>query len=128
MANPDDASRNGDNSSRVSGSTNEQGENGFEFRLFSTSTKERALGDLDNVAQRVNLKSPTPVTTEPGFVQPRRSDTYYFANKVSAEQKEDYERAAVSGEDVRKGLEARQVRCGQCCLCGQVTNLLSSRD
>lgn len=79
----------------------EDEEDEFEFRLFATPGKP-------TTAVRVRVRSPTPAHGEPGFVQPRRSDGYYFTGSNN-EKAEQYRDAAVTGEELVKGLRVRWV-------------------
>lgn len=74
-------------------------EDAFEFRLFS---KKSALVPG---AQRIVLRSPTPTNQNPGFLVPSRPDSYYFTNASSIEKIQQYQQAAVTGDDIMKGLK-----------------------
>lgn len=74
-------------------------EDAFQFRLFS---KKAAL---DPEAQRIVLRSPTPTNQNPGFLVPSRPDSYYFTNASSIEKLQQYQQAAVTGDDIIKGLK-----------------------
>ena len=71
----------------------------FQFRLFS---KKAALFPE---AQRIVLRSPTPTNQNPGFLVPSRPDSYYFTNASSIEKIQQYQQAAVTGDDIMKGLK-----------------------
>ncbi|MCJ1282408.1 hypothetical protein MMC26_001731 [Xylographa opegraphella] len=85
----------------------EREDDGYEFRLFAQST----IGTLSSKAEptkpsRIVLRSPSPEVGQPGFIQPRRPDSYYFTTKATVEEESRYESAAVSGEAV----QAEQLR------------------
>lgn len=74
-------------------------EDAFQFRLFS---KKAALFPE---AQRIVLRSPTPTNQNPGFLVPSRPDSYYFTNALNIEKIQQYQQAAVTGDDIMKGLK-----------------------
>ncbi|MCJ1400561.1 hypothetical protein MMC11_003767 [Xylographa trunciseda] len=77
-------------------------EDAFEFRLFSKpSVGQSSSTEAPAQASRIVLRSPSPVVGEPGFVQPRRPDSYYFTTKATVEKKSAYESVAFSGEAIR---------------------------
>ena len=84
-------------------------ENGLEFRLF---TKPPGVSAKHTAATRVVVRSPTPVGGEPGFVIPRRQDTYYFTGSTNTELMEQYRSAAVTSEGILEGLKAQWVYQG----------------
>ncbi|MCJ1243566.1 hypothetical protein MMC30_000763 [Trapelia coarctata] len=72
-------------------------EEAFEFRLFS----KPGSGDQAPVKpSRILIRSPSPVIGEPGFLQPRRSDKYYFATTPTCEQRACFEAAAISADAI----------------------------
>ena len=79
---------------------------GFEFRLFSKPTSASQSKDIKDTAiserQRINIRTPTPDAENAGFLQPHRSDSYYIQTELSAVERDQYEAAAVSGEDVKR--------------------------
>lgn len=84
----------------------------FEFRLFSRKPCINSLPLNGPVLQKIVLRSPTPINKSPGFLIPRRPDAYYFTEKVTnAKTTEQYQSAAVAGEDVIAGLHQLWV-CG----------------
>ncbi|MCJ1253457.1 hypothetical protein MMC24_001269 [Lignoscripta atroalba] len=84
----------------------------FEFRLFSKSTsKPLHTNERAGVPLRVNIRSPSPCVGEPGFLRPRRSDTYYFKGDPSVEEKEQYRSAAVSGDEITRQISVRWHGC-----------------
>lgn len=78
---------------------------GYDFRLFAKPTKSSD----PSVGKRIILKSPTPPSGDPGFVNARRPDTYYFKGAPSDELREQYRQAAISGEQLARGLDVRWV-------------------
>lgn len=81
----------------------EPSEDVFQFRLFSKKSSSVP------VAQRVVLRSPTPTNQNPGFLVPSRPDSYYFTNGSSIEKIQQYQQAAVTGDDILKGLNGKWV-------------------
>lgn len=81
----------------------------YEFRLFSGPSSKKAEIS-DGVMQRVAIRSPTPTSGEPGFVVPRRPDTYYFTGSLDSIKAGRIAAAAVSGEDIIQGLSLKWVR------------------
>lgn len=77
----------------------EPSDDAFQFRLFS---KKSALAPE---AQRIVLRSPTPTNQNPGFLVPSRPDSYYFTNASSIKKLQQYQQAAVTGDDIMKGLK-----------------------
>lgn len=71
----------------------------FQFRMFAKKST------LIPEVQRIILRSPTPTNQNPGFLVPSRPDSYYFANASSIEKTQEYEQAAVTGDDIIKGLK-----------------------
>lgn len=76
----------------------EPNEDVFQFRLFSKKSS------LVPGTQRIVLRSPTPTNQNPGFLVSSRPDSYYFTNASSIEKTQQYQQAAVTGEDIVKGL------------------------
>ena len=76
----------------------------YEFRLFAKPTKSS-----DSIGNRVVLRSPTPPSGDPGFLKAKRPDTFYFTGRPSEELLEQYQQAAVSGEQLARGLDVRWV-------------------
>ncbi|KAI4130202.1 MAG: hypothetical protein LQ341_006489, partial [Variospora aurantia] len=72
----------------------------YDFRLFSGNTKTSHA--CDQWINKVRIESPTPVTKEPGFVHPRRSEDYYFTGTRSDVERRRYEEATVNGDQVLK--------------------------
>lgn len=98
----------------VGGATVEQvqgeDEEEYDFRLFTRpSASGPASVGASNILQRIALRSPSPASGESGFTSGRRPDKYYFAGDTGRELTEQYERAAVSGQDIIEGLKIRWV-------------------
>ncbi|MCJ1420949.1 hypothetical protein MMC32_007309 [Xylographa parallela] len=90
----------------------EEEEEAYEFRLFARPVIEFfSVEGEPTKASRIILRSPSPVIGEPGFVQPRRPDSYYFTNKATVEEESRYESAALSGEAVRAEQSRRRPGC-----------------
>lgn len=94
---------------RATGSLPDQEEASYEFRLFARPSASGLATDERNELPRVALRSPTPLNSEPGLINPQRAEDYYFTGKTSAEQAEQFARAAVSGEQVLENLGMRWV-------------------
>ena len=78
-----------------------QEEEAFEFRLFSKPVlKPNASDQAPNKPSRVFIRSLSPVAGEPGFVQPRRSDNYYFASAPTSEERACFETASISADAI----------------------------
>lgn len=75
----------------------------FEFRLFSKKSNSKP-SSIDGISRKIILRSPTPTNTSPGFLIACRPDAYYFTD-VAWSRKERFESAAVTGEEIIKGLE-----------------------
>ena len=76
-------------------------EESFDFRLFSTSTKNpSATTEPHAKPRKIVIKSPSPDSGEPGFTQPQRPSSYYFTGVSAPSQRQQYEDIAVSGHDV----------------------------
>ncbi|GAB7340894.1 hypothetical protein MBLNU457_7248t1 [Dothideomycetes sp. NU457] len=73
------------------------------FRLFAPTKADGARQD----AQVIRLRSPTAEERDPGFISSRRSNTYYFTGSPSTQLQQEYNIAAVTGDDVRLQAKAR---------------------
>lgn len=73
-------------------------EDELEFRLFAPDTGK--LTTQDARTQVIRIRSPTPEDTDPGFINPYRKQSFFFAGVPSAIQAEQYALAAVSGHDI----------------------------
>jgi hypothetical protein len=73
----------------------------FEFRLFSSHASGHAS---DHRAPpnptKIVIRSPSPADRPPGFLEPTRPRSYYFAGAPSGAERERFEASAVSGEDI----------------------------
>ena len=78
----------------------------YEFRLFS-GPPPGVTTDAE-VSTRINIRSLTPTTAEPGFIQPRRPD-YYFRGQLDEQEAFKFQAVAVSGEDVLAEVQRRWV-------------------
>ena len=85
-------------------------EENYEFRLFARPSAAGPSNEAGITTQMITLRSPTPLGGEPGFVNQRRSERYYFTGTASAELMDQYHKAAVSGETILEGLKVRWVR------------------
>lgn len=81
----------------------------YEFRLFSGSNSKEAATS-NGAVQRIAIRSPTPTSGDPGFVNPRRPDNYYFTGPLDSERAEQIAAAAISGEEIFQGLKLKWVR------------------
>lgn len=98
----------------IAGATPEQvqgeDEEEYEFRLFTRpSAPGPTSAGASNVLQRIALRSPSPASDIPAFVNGRRPDEYYFAGDTGGELAEQFAQAAVSGQDIMEGLKIRWV-------------------
>ncbi|KAL9029432.1 MAG: hypothetical protein Q9196_002326 [Gyalolechia fulgens] len=84
-------------STAATGAIEEPDEEAYHFRLFSARPGRRQ-GSGDE-PPKVCIRSPEPVTRDPGFVQPRRPDGYYFSRHGEA-GREQYKAVAIEGERV----------------------------
>ncbi|KAK4962489.1 hypothetical protein LTR10_000115 [Elasticomyces elasticus] len=71
----------------------ESDEDLLDFRLFAPTS---ATGN----ASKIRLRSPTPQTTAPGFVVPKRNLNYYLAEPPASVDKVQCQSAALSGTEV----------------------------
>lgn len=67
----------------------------LDFQLFAPSKSQDGL----NTARKIRLRSPTPTNADPGFIQPRRVSSYYFAS-ISQDERLRFEAAAISASQV----------------------------
>lgn len=82
------------------------GDDGFEFRLFATSKGSKCPSDL-KTGRIILEEDDESVVGNGGFIIPWRDPRYYFTGEVTELQKQQYGTAAVSGEDVLRGLQIR---------------------
>lgn len=88
-------------SSCVSEDVKEDNDGFFQFHLFSkTSSQLSVLEPLLNPPSRVDIRSPPPFDGNSGFIQPRRSNDFYFTAEPNAEQSKRFRDVAVSGEAI----------------------------
>lgn len=73
------------------------GEDGFAFQLFAPPSGKTATSP---VIAKVRLDSPDLTDAEPGLLRPDRDSRYYFTSAPGPEQQQNFEAAALSGEDV----------------------------
>lgn len=71
----------------------------LDFQLFAPSKSAESGGEVKE-AQKVKLRSPSIDNSNPGFIQPDRDRNYYFANGLSAIEKENVEAAALTGQQI----------------------------
>lgn len=82
---------------------------GYSFRLFARPMVPGLPKGEEQGPQKISLRSPSPASGEPGFVNAERPATYYFTGETSEERADQYRRAAVSGEQLVHGLKTRWV-------------------
>lgn len=72
-------------------------EDGLEFQLFAPSA-----GKTENTSgiAKIRLDSPDLANAEPGLVNPNRDPRYYFTSTPSPEEQQNFEAAAMSGQDI----------------------------
>ena len=69
----------------------------LDFVLFAPSTKR---SEPSQAVSKIRIQTPPPDDTDPGFVVPNRPQAYYFTGSISARDHENFEAAALSGQDV----------------------------
>ncbi|KAL9115275.1 MAG: hypothetical protein Q9187_007348 [Circinaria calcarea] len=93
------------------GDEGERGQEGveiFAFRLFSRSaSKPSGSANNGNTPSRIDIRSPSPPVGEPGFIHPRRPDSYYFTGEADRVTMERFHASAVCGQDVLAELQRR---------------------
>ncbi|CAK1361566.1 hypothetical protein CB0940_03073 [Cercospora beticola] len=72
-------------------------EDGLEFQLFAPPA-----GKTENASgiAKIRLDSPDLTNAEPGLVNPNRDPRYYFTSGSSPEEQQNFEAAAMSGQDI----------------------------
>ncbi|KAK8160354.1 hypothetical protein IWX90DRAFT_389161 [Phyllosticta citrichinensis] len=80
----------------------------LEFRLFAAPAKR---GDAGPAPQKIRLKSPDLENAEGGFVNPKRPDSYYFADVPSDELRRQLESVAVTGDQVTRWAQQKWPGC-----------------
>ena len=83
----------------------------YDFPLFSKKISFESSNRDNQALQRIVLRSPTPNSLNPGFLESQRSRSYYFTGQTSKEKLEQYQKVAISDEDIRKRLQERWVQC-----------------
>lgn len=81
----------------------------YSFRLFSKKATSNHATSTGGAYQTINLRSPTPHDTNPGFVVQYRPATYYFTGSTAAKSSEQYRQAAVAGEEIIQNLQTQWV-------------------
>ena len=82
---------------------------GYSFRLFARPVLPELPEGEEQGPQKISLRSPSPASGSPGFVNAERPATYYFTGATSEERADQYRRAAVSGKQLLQGLKTRWV-------------------
>ena len=85
----------------------DENEESYNFRLFAKNVQSAQPVPSQNPSeslQKIVLRSPSPANSEPGFVNPRRPEEYYFTGVLNVEQAECFRQSAVSGEHILEGL------------------------
>lgn len=83
----------------------------YDFPLFSKKISSEPSNRDKQALQRIVLRSPTPNSLKPGFLESQRSHSYYFTGQTSKEKLQQYQQVATSDEDIRKRLHERWVQC-----------------
>lgn len=78
----------------------EEAEQAFEFRLFSSAAPGKPSGEDHGPVQKIILVGEEEEIGDGGFVVRERNRGYYFAEKADGGRKQGYEVMALSGEDV----------------------------
>ncbi|KAL8797843.1 MAG: hypothetical protein Q9195_000195 [Heterodermia aff. obscurata] len=73
----------------------------YEFQLFS-KPKQPTQSLTRN---KVLLRSPSPPSASPGFINVRRPDTYYFTGQLKKELQAQYQEAAISSLQLLQALD-----------------------
>lgn len=81
----------------------------YTFRLFSKKATSKQAASTGQVYQTINLRSPTPPDTSPGFAVQHRPTTYYFTGIPTKETAEQYQQTAMTGEEVMEYRQAKWV-------------------
>lgn len=79
---------------------------GFEFRLFAPKKGSKSPSDV-KTGRIILEKDDESPDGNGGFVIPWRDPRYFFTGESTALQKQQFESAAVSGQDVLSGLQIR---------------------
>ena len=88
----------------------------YDFPLFSKSAlKTSGSTATGNTISRIDIRSPSPVVGEPGFVHPHRLYSYYFTGEADSDKKERFNASAISGQDVLDKIRRRWVQLFTLC-------------
>lgn len=79
-------------------------EDELDFQLFAPSAKK---SDDAPVVAKIRIATPEASEREPGFTRPKRDNSYYFRGPATTQELQNYEAAALSGQDI---LEASQIK------------------
>ncbi|KAI9753024.1 MAG: alpha,alpha-trehalase nth1 [Chaenotheca gracillima] len=80
----------------------------FEFQLFSRHAHgshepgTQAQTEVESARKTIILRSPTPSSEEPGFLVPRRPDSYYFTQPSIGNRRDELAAAALAGEEIMR--------------------------
>lgn len=79
----------------------------YEFKLFSSKSNQDSFPAQQ--PPKIVLRSPSPESTEPGFVRPRRLENYYFTGALTGKELSQYREVAVEGDDVLRESRSKWV-------------------
>lgn len=111
-----DANRIEDASSCPVGQDSNHEDEAYSFRLFAKPRVSGLRKSEEQGPQKISLRSPSPASGEPGFVNTERPATCYFTGEISAERAQQYRVAAVSGEQLLQGQGTRWVCLSLFCM------------
>ena len=77
----------------------DQPEDELDFRLFASDKPADTYQNAKPI-HKIRLRSPSVEVREPAFIRPDRNSGYYFTGLPSTEQKEGFEAAALSAQQV----------------------------
>ncbi|EME85680.1 uncharacterized protein MYCFIDRAFT_82579 [Pseudocercospora fijiensis CIRAD86] len=69
----------------------------LEFQLFAPSARK---SDDPPAVAKIRIATPEASEHESGFIRPNRNDSYYFKGPVTTAERQNYETAALSGQDI----------------------------
>ncbi|GIZ46118.1 hypothetical protein CKM354_000925700 [Cercospora kikuchii] len=72
-------------------------EDGLEFQLFAPAAGK---GEKASGIAKIRLDSPDLANAEPGLLNPNRDLRYYFTSAPGPEEQQNFEAAAMSGQDI----------------------------
>ncbi|KJX98680.1 hypothetical protein TI39_contig397g00031 [Zymoseptoria brevis] len=75
-----------------------QDEEELDFFLFAPSSASQAQSKA--ALSKIRLASPDPTNATPSFVVPNRNLSYYFTDTLQPHERQNFEAAAVSGQEV----------------------------